>query len=240
MSWSRAAGAAGPPADPTIGPCCPNRRSTISSHQGWCRCTKHRRCAPGTDARACCCSDPRRRCFRRCNTRSKLWSRVRWLRRNMRGRPTSARLWCAASDSPDPRSRGSMLHRRRWVCGHPAATSRIWCSCLVAKNELELATKNMRISRSYQTIQLTDGWLVSWLRDVPDLDASLATRVHVLGWVWYCYGAHDFAVLQRVDLSGLSGDAGSVECIRWEGHGLEDAFAVHVKRISSEEERKSF
>lgn len=47
---------------------------------------------------------------------------------------------------------------------------------------------------THQTVQLRDGTLAPGLRDVPHLDAALATGVHVLGGVADGDGTHHLAV----------------------------------------------
>lgn len=102
-SWNRVVEVVDPLEDPTTSPCCQVHPSTISNHPDWYRCTMHRLCVPGTVSPACCYSDPTLRCCRRYNTRNKLWSRVRWLRRNKLVRLMLIRLWFEVSDSQDPK-----------------------------------------------------------------------------------------------------------------------------------------
>ena len=92
VSWSRVVEVVDLLEDPTISQCYPDRPSIILTHQGWCQCTTHHPCVLGIVSRVYCCSDPIRQCCHRYSTRSKLLSRVKWLRRNMLVRLMSIRL----------------------------------------------------------------------------------------------------------------------------------------------------
>ena len=101
--WSRVASVACPPEDPTSAPCCPIRRSTVSSRRRICRCRMRRPCDLGTVWPETDSEDPRRRCCRRCSSWSRPSSPARSPERNRRGRRRLIRPWSLASDSPDPR-----------------------------------------------------------------------------------------------------------------------------------------
>jgi hypothetical protein len=73
---------------------------------------------------------------------------------------------------------------------------------------------------------LFPGWLMS-----PHFHAPFASRVHVLGGVRDGDCAHHLAVVQSVDLSGVSGDPRTYEGVRGKRHRLELALAVHVERV---------
>lgn len=60
-----------------------------------------------------------------------------------------------------------------------------------------------------QAVELGDGRFVARLTNVPDLDAPLATGVHVSTGFADCDGAHNLAVVQSIDLPGVSGNSGT-------------------------------
>ena len=65
-----------------------------------------------------------------------------------------------------------------------------------------------------KTVQLRDWLLVTRLGDVPHLDTSLASSVHVLGGVGHGHSADHVSVRQAVDLPDVPGYAGTNESIR--------------------------
>ena len=125
-TWSRVASAVCPRVDPTSAPCCPIRRSTVSSRRRICRCRTPRPCDLGTALPETDSEDPRQRCCRRCSSWSTPSSPARSPERSRRGRRRLIRPWSSASDSPDPRySAGWLRHRLSAFC-HPVAVSLTW------------------------------------------------------------------------------------------------------------------
>lgn len=82
------------------------------------------------------------------------------------------------------------------------------------------------------------GRLGPGLTDVPHFYAAFAAGINVLGGIADGHGTHDFAVPESVDLTGVSRDARTHQCIRRKGHRLHLTFGAHVKRIRSLEKKK--
>ena len=82
-----------------------------------------------------------------------------------------------------------------------------------------------------QTVQLRHRKFLR-LSNVPDLDASFATSVDILGGVGHGDGAHHLSVRQRVDLATLPRDARRGQSVWWEADWLQVAVLAHVERVA--------
>jgi hypothetical protein len=69
--------------------------------------------------------------------------------------------------------------------------------------------------------------------DVPDLDAALATRVHVSGGVADGHCTHHLPVVEGVDLASMSGDSRSNEGVRRKGDRLHLAVCTNMEGVCS-------
>jgi hypothetical protein len=74
--------------------------------------------------------------------------------------------------------------------------------------------------------------------DVPDLDAALATRVHVSRGVADGHCTHHLPVVEGVDLASVSGDSGSNEGIRGKGDRLHLAVCSDMEGVCTFKERR--
>lgn len=66
---------------------------------------------------------------------------------------------------------------------------------------------------------------------VPDFDTAFATSVNMTCWVANGDGAHNFAVVQCVDLTGMTGNTGSDQGVRWKGHRLHLTICADVEGV---------
>lgn len=86
---------------------------------------------------------------------------------------------------------------------------------------------------AYQAVQLRYRCFGSGLTDVPYFYAAFAAGVDVLGGIWNSYGAHDLAMNEAVDLTGMAGNPWPDEGVCRERHWLQLAVTIHVKRIGA-------
>ena len=86
---------------------------------------------------------------------------------------------------------------------------------------------------AHQTIQLRDGALVARVADVPDLNAALATCVHVPCGVADGHCAHHLPMVEGVDLPSMSGDPRSNEGIRGKWDRLHLAISSNMEGVRS-------
>ena len=73
--------------------------------------------------------------------------------------------------------------------------------------------------------------LVPWLSNVPDFDAALASRVHILGGVRHGDGADNFTVGKSVDLAAASRDPLGGESVVGEGYRLQLVVSTHMEGV---------
>jgi len=82
-----------------------------------------------------------------------------------------------------------------------------------------------------QTVQLRN-WFhagaADTLADIPNLDATLAAGVDVLGRIRDRNGADHLAVCQGINLTCVTRDTRSCQSIQGEWYGLQLALAVHM------------
>lgn len=85
--------------------------------------------------------------------------------------------------------------------------------------------------RTHQTVKLRHRALVSWVTDIPHLDATLPSCVNVSSGVTDGHGAHHLAVVQRVYLTGVTRDPRAHQSVWGERNRLHLSIGSHVKRI---------
>lgn len=83
----------------------------------------------------------------------------------------------------------------------------------------------------HQTVQLGHRTFAARLAYVPDFDTAFATSVNMTCWVANGDGAHNFAVVQCVDLTGMTGNTGSDQGVRWKGHRLHLTICADVEGV---------
>ena len=71
----------------------------------------------------------------------------------------------------------------------------------------------------------------AWLADVPELDAALAPRVHVLGRVRHSDGDDNFTVGKSVDLVAVSRDSLGGESVLGKGYRLQLVVSTHMEGV---------
>lgn len=76
------------------------------------------------------------------------------------------------------------------------------------------------------------GALAAGLADIPDFDTAFATSVNMARGVADGNGAHNLAVAQRVDLTGMAWNTGADQGIGWEGHRLHLAICADMEGVS--------
>lgn len=87
-----------------------------------------------------------------------------------------------------------------------------------------------------QAVQLTDRIFISWLRDIPSLDATFSSCVYIFCWIRDGYRANDFSMIQRVDLASVARNSWPDQGICGKGHGLHGTISGHVKWVGSAKE----
>lgn len=91
---------------------------------------------------------------------------------------------------------------------------------------------------THQTVKLRHWALVSWVTNVPDLDAALPSCVNVSGGVTDGDGAHHLSMVQCVDLTGVARNPRAHQSIRGERHRLHLSVGRHVKGVSADDTKK--
>lgn len=85
----------------------------------------------------------------------------------------------------------------------------------------------------YQAVELRDRALVARVADIPDFDTPLATRVHMSRGVADGNCAHNFPMVQSVDLTGMARDSWTDEGIGRERNRLHLAICSNMKGVGS-------
>ena len=83
-----------------------------------------------------------------------------------------------------------------------------------------------------KTVQLRDWLLVTRLGDVPHLDTSLASSVHVLGGVGHGHSADHLTMGQSVDLATLSWHSSCGHRVMREGDWLQLIILTNMERVA--------
>lgn len=98
---------------------------------------------------------------------------------------------------------------------------------------LYLPTKPLH--HTHQAVKLRYRALVSWVTNVPDLDASLPSCVNVSGGITDSNSAHHLSMVQCVDLTGMAWDPWADQSIWGERHWLHLPVSRHVKRVGPDD-----
>lgn len=91
---------------------------------------------------------------------------------------------------------------------------------------------------THQTVKLWYRALVSWVTNVPDLDASLPSCVNVSGGITDSNSAHHLSMVQCVDLTGMAWDPWAYQSIWGEWYRLHLSISRHVKRVSPDDTKE--
>lgn len=99
-------------------------------------------------------------------------------------------------------------------------------------------SKDLLTAITHQAIQLRDRALVAWMTDIPDLDTSFPTSVHMPCGVADCNCTDHFPVVQGVNLPSMTWDSWPNEGIRRKRYRLHLAICTYMKWVCPRERRR--